>query len=420
MPESEIQELLRYKIPPNHPIHQNLPMISTVQKNLINHPLLMLLGGHPQAICLASPMLEHQSLSEFFKQLLDSNVMDVLEYQEQSYSSLRVSLNISINNLQKNAPQALELFKFIGLLPSGVCQTELTELWGDTKWRDYKFQLIRASMLVFHPSENCLTLLPFMSTRAIELLEEDPEKMKQFHFKCCKFYENFCQKFLNDMETNQYDLHEFVSKEANLWACIYRGINRKKDNNDFDKEIEFFQDFKRSHTFGEMATTQRKPLCVPKPVWLQKLVSDDRNNHTIQEENEMSASHQSVSCSEKNDDKSSSSAGSSMDENVMDTIRVDMALRAGLSAKDSSIQKKSKSDCMQLVAHKNILSSQDRASIAEFQAEESLVVTYVSICIRLSKLADGFKAITEFNKKRQLSLRVQAHLYQFKGVIAML
>lgn len=152
-----------------------------------------MLGGHPQAISLAAPMLETQTLVELFKQLLDTNIMDALGAAEnQSYASLRLSLEISIKNIIKRKPEALELFKFLGLLPGGVKQNELTDMWGNMSWKSYKESLIRASLLVFKPAENIFYLLPFMSTRAVELLEENGEELKlRYHLKCCKFYKNY-------------------------------------------------------------------------------------------------------------------------------------------------------------------------------------------------------------------------------------
>jgi hypothetical protein len=152
---------------------------------MTNHPFILMLGGHPQAISLAAPMLENQSLVELFRQLLDTNIMDALSSNnEKSYTSLRMSLNISIKNLEKTNKEALDLFKFIGLLPGGVDQTELTSMWGNDTWRSYKESLIRASLIVFKPKENILTLLPFMNTRALELLEEEGgNKKNQYHLK---------------------------------------------------------------------------------------------------------------------------------------------------------------------------------------------------------------------------------------------
>ena len=173
----EIEDLLRYEIPSNHPIHQQFPSMNNGEITMSNHPFILMLGGHPQAISLAAPMLENQTLSELFQQLLDSNIMDALSFKgKQSYTSLRISLEVSIKNIKKNNPEALDLFKFIGLLPGGIKQTELTNLWGSTSWKSLKDDLIRASLLVYKPAENILTLLPFMNTRAYELLEDEESK----------------------------------------------------------------------------------------------------------------------------------------------------------------------------------------------------------------------------------------------------
>ena len=67
----------------------------------------------------------------------------------------------------------MDLFKFIGLFPGGVSSNDLTEMWGNEKWKAHKLSLIRASLLVFKPNDKLLTLLPFMNTRAYELLEEE-------------------------------------------------------------------------------------------------------------------------------------------------------------------------------------------------------------------------------------------------------
>lgn len=188
----EIEELLTYKIPENHPIHQHLPTQGDSEVSLMNHPFTLLLGGHPQAISLAAPMLENQSLIELFQELLKSNILDSLGYGgKQSYASLRLSLEISIKNMKNTNLQALDLFMFIGLLPGGIKQPELNTLYGSLGFKAQKETLIRASLLVFKKNENILTLLPFMNTRAFELLEEDEDKKRQFHLKCCKFYKDY-------------------------------------------------------------------------------------------------------------------------------------------------------------------------------------------------------------------------------------
>ena len=181
----EIEELLHFKVPENHPMQEMFPSYMNDDINLSNHPLTLMLGGHPQAVVLAAPMLERQTLTELFQQLLDTNIMDALgQESKQSYASLRLSLEISIKNIKKDNSTALELFKFIGLLPGGVNQNELTELWGNSDWRDAKETLMKASLLIYRPADNILTMLPFMNTRAFELLEEEGDmKKRDYHLK---------------------------------------------------------------------------------------------------------------------------------------------------------------------------------------------------------------------------------------------
>jgi tetratricopeptide (TPR) repeat protein len=56
----------------------------------------------------------------------------------------------------------------------------------------------------------------------------------------------------------------------------------------------------------------------------------------------------------------------------------------------------------------------------ELKVEESLVIHYISIVIRLLKLSDGMKAIQEYRKKKGLSKRASAHLYKLEGLLALL
>ena len=55
-----------------------------------------------------------------------------------------------------------------------------------------------------------------------------------------------------------------------------------------------------------------------------------------------------------------------------------------------------------------------------FMDEEMLVVHYISIVIRLLKFSDGLKAISEYEKKKGLSKRAQAHIFKLKGVLGLI
>ena len=127
----ELHELLKWEIPKGWKIAQSLNLKSKASggMTLLDHPFTALLGGHPQAISLAAPLLEYKSLKELFYAFCDSNVMDVLEVSgsKNASTSLRVSLELSINNMKNAMPEALNLFGFIGLLPGGVTDDELTK-----------------------------------------------------------------------------------------------------------------------------------------------------------------------------------------------------------------------------------------------------------------------------------------------------
>lgn len=56
----------------------------------------------------------------------------------------------------------------------------------------------------------------------------------------------------------------------------------------------------------------------------------------------------------------------------------------------------------------------------QFRVEELLVIYYVSIVIRLSKLSDGKKAINEYNKKKGISKQAEAHIFKILGVLNVL
>ena len=94
-----------------------------------------------------------------------------------------------------------------------------------------------------------LLILPYMTARVQDLLEEEPEKMKELHLKCCKFYKDalinklvsvcsspsliFCFRM---WKKGNFDIAEFTNIEPNIWACLYRAINKKRVNLEFDEE----------------------------------------------------------------------------------------------------------------------------------------------------------------------------------------
>ncbi|CAI2386882.1 unnamed protein product [Moneuplotes crassus] len=407
----ELQELLDYEIPSDHSINQHLPGLTRRAGILSDHPFVLMLGGHPQAISLAAPLLESQTLLSLFQQLLESNIMDALSQDDmQSYGSLRMSLDVSIKNLQKTRKEALDLFKFIGLLPGGVKQEELTKMWGNSTWKSYKESLIKASLIVFKPKEGSLTLLPFMNTRALELLEEEGwYQRSEFHLKCCNFYKEYCQKCLETVDKHQseFGLNEFVEKESNIWACIYRGINRKKDTHEYDEQNEsclqlIANSFKLSGSQMYKDFTYRRKhglanLLKPQKISFHPKDNDSEDASSKDNEVEEQTSKPKFYTRTESIDSESNEKDSIEKKSPKEIPRVKIGLPSPLKIK---LQK---SHC------------EERS-----QAEELMVIYYVATLIRLSKFSDATKAMNEYKKKDNLSKKAQAHMYKMFAVLAMM
>ena len=52
--------------------------------------------------------------------------------------------------------------------------------------------------------------------------------------------------------------------------------------------------------------------------------------------------------------------------------------------------------------------------------EESMVIHYISVAIRLCKLSDSRKAINEYSIKKNISIKAQAHLQQYRGLLSLI
>ena len=262
----EIHDLLHSPIPDAFKIIQSIN-ISSISYNtnqpkaLLDHPFTMLLGGHPQAISLAAPLLEYKSLKELFYAFWSSNLMDVLDISsnnQNTNTSLRVSLELSINHMKNTTPDALNLFGFVGLLPGGVNESEITQMWGNTEWMNLKDALIRASLLVYKTSNDgrfVYSMLPFMTIRAYEYLETNEELRILYHNKCCKMYKEYCIQFYYSNKQFQ-DIENLIGYEANIWAWIYRSLNKKKEviyqeNSHKDNQSEFRVDLIADSLEGE-------------------------------------------------------------------------------------------------------------------------------------------------------------------------
>lgn len=102
--------------------------------NWAHHRIFELLSFNPHAITLAAPLLQNMSLKELYLHLDSHEITSVLEVEgikNTEISSLKISLEVSLKVLKKDSPESLEFFFLMGLLPGGVSEQELDELYGE-------------------------------------------------------------------------------------------------------------------------------------------------------------------------------------------------------------------------------------------------------------------------------------------------
>ena len=86
-------------------------------------------------------------------------------------------------------------------------------------------KLLRASLLVKKMGSNNevrYTLFPFMNQYAVKLMDEDTRDEE--HTKACNYLAKICKDLLK--MSIQEILNRLVSFETNIWACIYRIIDK--------------------------------------------------------------------------------------------------------------------------------------------------------------------------------------------------
>ena len=191
--------------------------------------------------------------------------MDALDYpmsNQDPNKSLRLSLELSINHMKNTMPVALNLFGFIGLLPGGVTDEQITQMWENTKWMSLKDALIWPSLLLYKTDNKgsfIYSMPPFMSIRAYELLEWNEELRHSYHMKWWKLFKDECYDIYSS-EKSLDKVGKLVGMETNIWAWIYRSLNRKKN-------IEYENDDLKSNLSDYFTSDNEKSaerLSVPK------------------------------------------------------------------------------------------------------------------------------------------------------------
>ena len=105
-------------------------------KNLHEHHLFSLLNGNPQSIILTAPVLSDQErdidLPELYRMMTSDKIIGLLrgvEIENRTLASLRMSAHVSIQHILDSDGESADLFFLMGLLPGGLHNEELHEIW---------------------------------------------------------------------------------------------------------------------------------------------------------------------------------------------------------------------------------------------------------------------------------------------------
>lgn len=213
---------------------------------------------------------------------------------------------------------------------------------------------------------------------------------------------------------SSFKLNKFVEKEANIWAWIYRSINRKKDNNEYDEENE---DSKMllEHSFKFAETQVFKDFTYRRKNELIKQLDFNKYQEEVKEDNDENKSDTNKSDSRKLEQRPSNDSESSQDEESLQVPSLFLYKKTSSSNKHIPRVK----DDYLTPLHYDRAISVPKINLLSSEVEELLVIYYVSAVIRLSKFSDALKAINEYRKKKSLSKPAQAHMYKILGVLSM-
>ena len=242
-------------------------------------------------------------------------------------------------------------------------------------------------------------------------------------------------EFLGKINENKFNLAEFVEREANIWACIYRAINRKKHTDEYDEEDLIYKPkFARSLTIDIKSSPDKFDISKNRSGAMPQALTPLTENAIIEEESDdgysdspgnsgiklnphrKPSSKMNVEITEDSD--SLGDISYSDDEDIPAPLLSSKQVNLILTENTKQSSNFSQSDFSKMSSTRVIRS--DSKINENTRVEEMLVMYYITIVIRLCKLSDGRKAIIEYSKKKNLSVRAQAHLHQFRGVLSMM
>jgi len=186
------------------------------------HKLMLLLGGHPQAISLAATLLQYRTLKEIYQELMQ-NGLNVEEM-----SSLKTNISLSIDNLRELNVSSIKFFKMMGWFPSGLSTEEMKNIWG-TGYNEHIKNLQYVSLLSRTLQEDRYFLPPLFADYTNSLNDHDQDIadviQKSYRFYTKKLEEIYVK------EGNEV----FMRDEDNVVALIVRGSG-KEPSLDFDED----------------------------------------------------------------------------------------------------------------------------------------------------------------------------------------
>jgi len=194
------------------------PWYDTNEENKIKqHKLMQLLAGHPQTICLAAALLQTRNLTQLYEEISKNSM------QPDEMSSLKISLNLSIEHILKNTPETIKFFKLLALFPNGASDFELKNIWGDD-FLAHIMILQENSLLVRKENIGKSWILPFMADYAFYCLKTI--EIYKFHQKCCEYHleqlKNEVRQNTENYTQNESIILNSIPCEANILACLKR------------------------------------------------------------------------------------------------------------------------------------------------------------------------------------------------------